>query len=207
MGRHVTESITPEQRRALESLASVVDPTTYLAGGVAIAVRFGHRTSHDLDLFTPEDPTRHADALTDPKLHTKIVGRSAGSLQLEVNGVPASWLRYRYPTLSPSEYLEGIPIPIVSLDDAMCMKVSAIAGRGAARDFWDLQEIIVRRSLKLAEVIAAFKRKYATEDIGHVIKSLSYFGDADASPLPSGLSPAKWAAMKADFESRVRAFV
>jgi hypothetical protein len=204
MGRRVSDAITPDQRKALESLATVVDPETYLAGGVAIALRLGHRTSRDLDLFTPADPTTHADAFANPNLQTTIVGRSDGSLQLEVNGVPASWLRYRYPMLCPPERIEAIPIPIVSLDDATCMKVSAIAGRGAARDFWDLHAILVRESLSLEQVLALFKRKYATEDIGHVVKSLSYFGDADASPLPKGLSAAAWTSIKADFESRVR---
>jgi hypothetical protein len=106
--------------------------------------------------------------------------------------------------LHPAERLEGIPIPVVSLDDATCMKVSAIAGRGAARDFWDLHAILVTQSLSLEQVLALFKRKYATEDIGHVIKSFSYFGDADASPLPRGLGVPAWATIKADFESRVK---
>ena len=131
------EAVTSEQRKALESLATVVDPETYLAGGVAIALRLAHRSSRDLDLFTTADPTTHAEALANPRLQTTIVGRSDGSLQLEVNGVPASWLRYRYPMLSPPERIANIPIPIVSVDDAACMKISAIAGRGAPRDFWD----------------------------------------------------------------------
>jgi hypothetical protein len=204
VGWRVTETITPEQLQALESLATIVDSETYLAGGVAIALRLTHRTSRDLDLFTPTDPTTRAEALAASHLHATIVGRSEGSLQLEVNGVPASWLRYRYPMLSPPERVAGVPLPIVSLDDAACMKISAIAGRGAARDFWDLHEILVRQSLSLEQALELFKRKYVTEDIGHVVKSLSYFADADASPLPRGLGAPAWASIKAAFESRVR---
>jgi len=178
----VTDGITPAQRTALVTLAAVVDPSTYLAGGVAIALRLRHRESHDLDLFTPEDPTQHADALVDPELHTRIVGRSNARFTSEVNGVPTSWLRYRYPTLAAPERIAGVPIPVVSLDDAMCMKLSAIAGRGAARDFWDLHEILVHRSLSLKAALEAFRKKYATEDEGHIVKSLSYFADAAREP-------------------------
>lgn len=81
----MTDGITPAQRTALVTLAAVVDPSTYLAGGVAIALRLRHRESRDLDLFTPEDPTEHADALLDPELHTRIVGRANGTLHLEVD--------------------------------------------------------------------------------------------------------------------------
>jgi len=203
----VTETLTPSQKHALDTLASIVDPATYLAGGVAIALRLGHRQSRDLDLFTTEDPTTHADAFADPKLDTRIVSRAEGTLHLEIGGVPASWLRYRYPLLTPPEHIEGIAIPVVSLDDAMCMKLSAIAGRGAARDFWDLHEILVRRSLPLSSALDAFRRKFRSEDTGHVVKSLSFFADADANPLPMGLSTKAWQSIKSDFEDRVRKLV
>lgn len=47
--------------------------------------------------------------------------------------------------------------------------------------------------------------KYTADGIGHVIGSLAYFGDADAAPLPRGLSAADWLAFKQGFERRVAA--
>lgn len=44
---------------------------------------------------------------------------SEGTLHLEVGGVPTSWLRYRYPLLEPPEHIEGVPIPVVSMLDAL----------------------------------------------------------------------------------------
>lgn len=197
-------ALTPSQQRALDTLAPIVDPSTYLAGGVAIALRLQHRQSRDLDLFTTADPTSRVDAFADPALGARIVSRAEGTLHLEISGVPASWLRYRYPLLAAAEHIVGVPIPVVSLDDAMCMKLSAIAGRGAARDFWDLHEILSRRSVPLSLALAAFERKFVTDDTGHVIKSLSYFADADASPLPLGLPAERWEAIKRDFDDWVR---
>jgi hypothetical protein len=45
--------LPPEQQRALEALARVLDPASYyLGGGVAVALRLHHRRSVDLDFFT-----------------------------------------------------------------------------------------------------------------------------------------------------------
>jgi len=86
------------------------------------------------------------------------------------------------------------------------MKLSAIAGRGAAKDFWDLEELL-RHGVgggSLPGMLALFERKYANEDLGHVIRSLAYFGDADAEPLPRGLTPERWAAIKQAMSERVK---
>jgi predicted nucleotidyltransferase component of viral defense system len=55
-------------------------------------------------------------------------------------------IEYRYPLLAPPELRAGLPVPVASLDDLASMKLSAIAGRGAARDFWDLHTIVTQKS-------------------------------------------------------------
>lgn len=94
---------------------------------------------------------------------------------------------------------------MTSLDDLASMKLSAISSRGKARDFWDLHEILSHRGQSLADALAAFCRKYTQEDVGHVVRSLVYFGDADAEPLPDGLERERWAEIRRDFEHRVLA--
>jgi hypothetical protein len=49
-------------------------------------------------------------------------------------------------------------------------------------------------------------RKYPVEDIGHVVRSLAYFGDA-TGPLPAGLSSVHWQQIQRDFETWVRALM
>jgi len=93
---------------------------------------------------------------------------------------------------STDEARRPITIRVVaSLDDLACMKLSIIAGRGAARDFWDLHTIVTRTARPLGEFLEAFKRKYPVEDIGHIVRSLVYFGDA-SGPLPAGLTSERW---------------
>jgi len=93
----------------------------------------------------------------------------------------------------------GLAVPVASPEDLIAMKLSAIAGRGAAKDFWDLHELLALRQVDLASALVDLPRKFAAQDIGSVIRSLSYFGDADCAPLPLGLTQERWAAIKADF--------
>ncbi|KYF77764.1 hypothetical protein BE11_32455 [Sorangium cellulosum] len=200
----MSEILSSAQREALELLARAVEPSTYLAGGVAVALRLHHRQSRDLDLFTAEsDPASLVPALVDPAI--RVLTRAEGTLYLEVRGVPASILRYCYPLLGPPEYLPGIPLPVASLDDLECMKLSAIAGRGARRDFWDLHALLTSRGRSLGQALEAYARKYAAEDLGHVVRSLAYFADAEAEPMPGGMTDEQWAQIRADLVVWVRA--
>ena len=105
---------------------------------------------------------------------------------MEVAGVPVSILSYRYPCLSPPYVTAACPVPVAAREDLACMKVSAIAGRGAAKDFWDLHQLLELGvgGGSLAKVMDMYRLKYPVDDIGHAIRSLAYFGDADAAPLP-----------------------
>jgi hypothetical protein len=195
--------ISDEQRAALAVLASVVDPSTYVGGGVAVALRLAHRRSRDLDLFVPSsDPVAISSALERPGI--RILTRAEGTLHLEISGIPASILRYQYPLLHPPERLTGVAIPVASFDDLICMKLSAIAGRGARRDFWDLHAMLSARRQPLREAIEAYGRKYAAEDVGHVVRSLVYFADAEAEPLPVGLTQEDWENIKAELRAWIR---
>ncbi len=200
----MTQGITEAQERALALIAPVVAPSTYLAGGVAVALRLGHRLSLDLDLFEPgADPADLADAFAQ-RGGVRITGRSPGTLHLEVLGVPASVLRYGYADVAPHEFVPGLPVPVASIEDLSCMKLSAIAGRGAAKDFWDLHAMLTARGESLAVALARFQKKYSAEDVGHVVRSLAYFADAEAGPMPAGLTTQHWQRVRADIEGWVR---
>jgi hypothetical protein len=201
--------ITEAQRSALERLAPALEPDTYLAGGVAVATAYGHRASRDLDLFVPHDfdPERLEERLAVALADLRVTGRARGTLHLEIGGIPTSILSYRYPLLASTEKRPGLAVPVASPEDLACMKLSAIAGRGAAKDFWDLHVILENGVAKgdLATLLEHYPRKFPVEDVGHVVRSLAYFGDADAAPLPLGLSSTLWTAIKEAFAERVRA--
>jgi Nucleotidyl transferase AbiEii toxin, Type IV TA system len=201
--------ITDAQLAGLRQLAPALEAETYLAGGVAIAMAYGHRTSRDLDLFVPRDfePERLEERLAASPSDIRVTGRARGTLHLELGPVPVSILSYRYPLLAPTERRSEIPIPVASLEDLACMKVSAIAGRGAAKDFWDLYVLLEHGVAegRVESVLVSYARKFPIEDIGHAVRSMAYFADADASPLPIGLSPVLWGEIKRKFAAWIRA--
>jgi len=206
MGGTVIAGITEAQVRALKALIGILPSNTYLAGGVAVALRFHHRLSRDLDLFVESgNPEELASVLQAIGQQVKIISRAEGTLYAEVCGVPVSILRYAYPTLSAPEQLGNVSIAVASTADLACMKLSAISSRGAKRDFWDLHVLLGTFPRGLPEALELYKRKFPVEDIGHVVRSLAYFADADAEPAITELSAKHWETIKADFRCWVTA--
>jgi hypothetical protein len=200
------EVISAAQRDVLAKLAPELSAEVYLAGGIGLAAHLGHRQSRDIDLFSSTDPT-----VLRPRLErvpgVVVTSVAKGTLYLNVDGIPVSLIEYAYPLLAPPELVAGLPVPVASRDDLACMKLSAISHRGLARDFWDLHALISETGSSLAAYLAAYRRKHPTVDSGHVIRSLAYFGDAEATPLPRGLTAGRWGRIKADFEAWVTGHV
>ncbi len=204
MGRPL-ETLSAEQDAALAKVSGLVGDAYFLVGGVAVAARFHHRVSHDLDVFTcSADPDDLADALAQAE-GVRITGRAKSTVHMEVDGIPTSLIRYAYPLLSESENLPGIPMPVASVRDLVAMKLSAVANRGAARDFWDLHTMLLGRSISMQDALALFGRKFASHDVGHVVRALCYFDDANAAPLPRGLDGGHWQVICNDFRRWVLA--
>ena len=82
------------------------------------------------------------------------------------------------------------------------MKISAIAGRGTRRDFVDLYMVARQEGLKA--LLDLFQRKFADANYNrvHVLKSLTYFDDADAEPMPNMLVPLAWQDVKDFFREQ-----
>jgi len=204
-----TSAPSPAQLAILAELSGHLEPGTYLAGGVAVALELHHRTSLDIDLFVPQDfdPPALFERLVQAAPDAILTGEARGTLHLEVHGIPVSVIAYRYPMVGPPRTLAGVAVPVASTADLVCMKLAAIGGRGATKDFWDLDELLRAGAADgtLASALDLFQRKYPSRDLAHVVKALAYFGDADAAPLPVGLTPEHWARLKERTLERVRA--
>jgi hypothetical protein len=197
-------TLSPPQRVALETLLRVPAPSSYLAGGLAVAAHLGHRTSRDFDVFAPRLDVASLVASLTALSNVTVVDQAPGTLHLMIHGVPVSLLEYRYELLeTPLVGDEGIAI--AALEDLAAMKLSAIAGRGAGRYFWDLHEILTTQKWTIDRALDLFRRKYPHVDVGHVVRSLVYFADADADPRPLGLTGEHWEAIKKDLRSWIKA--
>ena len=88
------------------------------------------------------------------------------------------------------------------------MKIVAISGRGSRKDFVDLYAI-VRTGVSLRECFSWLPRKYGEgrANTYHILKSLTYFEDAEREPLPVMLEPFEWEECKSLFVREAHAIV
>ena len=83
------------------------------------------------------------------------------------------------------------------------MKLAAIASRGSRKDFVDLW-LLTSRYWPIADCLELYRRKFAARDIGHVVRSLTYFDDADEEPPLRLLIDADWQEIKRGLMSGVK---
>lgn len=189
--------IGPDVERALRTVAAESLPASgfYLAGGTGLALQLEHRRSHDLDFFT-------AEAFQEEGLLMRlqsvpgfsIVSKDRQTLHVTLHDVRTSFFQYVYPVLFPTPPF--LDVPVADRRDIACMKIAAIAGRGTKRDFVDLHAVATQEGLE--GLLASFRRKFAQArySIVHVLKSLTYFDDAELDPMPDMLAPTSWDAVK-----------
>jgi nucleotidyltransferase AbiEii toxin of type IV toxin-antitoxin system len=187
---------------ALESLRDTgVLNGFYLAGGTGLALRFGHRLSLDLDFFGAEH--FNEDALLQELQNTRgfaLAAKAPYTLHASVEGTKVSFLGFAYPVLFPTDSF--LHVSVADPRDIACMKLSAIASRGAKRDFIDLYVCAERFGIE--QIMSDFEHKYARVNLSriHLLKSLTYFADAEKDPMPHMLAPLAWDEVKRFFNEQ-----
>lgn len=196
------------QKIILPAMAkALVGADLYLAGGTALALQVEHRPSIDFDWFGSQigDPEILFRRLRSAGFDFTILANSFETVYVEIDTVQVSFIGYQYPLLAPPYHWNEYGIDLASLDDIACMKLSAVTNRGSRKDFIDLHYLITNfRSLE--SYLELFQEKYQQQDIGHVIRSLVFFKDAEQEPEIELFYQVDWQKLKHDFESWVLAF-
>ena len=152
-----------------------------LVGGTALALILGHRRSDDIYLFTTR--AYEAGALSihlEQTYSPERIYTDENTINAFINGIKVDLMTHPYPVLGAELELEGIRLS--SLDDLAAMKLNAVSGRGYRKDFLDIAELLQVYSLD--QMLHFFKRKYSLTDVWHLIRSLSYFGNAEMHQTP-----------------------
>lgn len=197
--KYFVDGLPKKQIRVLEALGPHMDSKGfYLAGGTALAIHYGHRISVDLDWFTAEpfdDSLLLAQALRNSGLDLEIEQVSPGTLHSSIRGVRVTFLQYQYPMLRSVQHWKDMNCSLASLEDLACMKLSAIAQRGARKDFCDLYAL-GKTSFSLQEMLGLYQKKFSVRDIGSVLYGLVYFDDAETERMPRMLWNVNWRDIK-----------
>jgi predicted nucleotidyltransferase component of viral defense system len=131
-----------------------------------------------------------------------IVDKRKHTLLAYIRTVKVDIVLHPYPYLQPVEIIDGIRF--ASIPDIVAMKLNAITRRGAKKDYFDIAELLDHYSLET--MLQFFTDKYAATDIGFVVRSLTYFEEADISKDPIMLKNVNWKQVKKKIQGAVQDF-
>lgn len=199
------QTLYPKTKQVLDKIKqlSILD-CFYLAGGTGLALQLGHRKSIDLDFFTDNFPGRDNLISSIKHLQPKIIQEAENTLDTSIEEVKVSFLEYKYSLLN--KLLDFESVKVASVIDIGCMKLSAISSRGSKRDFVDLYYILQKYSLD--KLFQSFEKKFKGVKYQelHLLKSISYFGDADNDPDPDMVQGVSWKEIKKNLEQIVKTY-
>lgn len=179
-----------------------------LAGGTGLAFRIGHRVSEDLDFFRSDDmDVRCLHDVLARRGHYETLQESDRTLTVLMSDTKMSFFNVRDPFL-----FEATPYRFFAVADSRdiaLMKLAAVSGRGSRKDFADLFFILQNSPPSLGDYFRLLPRKYDPRRLNtyHILKSLTFFDDAETEPMPRMLVPFDWSDCKAFFVREARAIV
>lgn len=200
-----TTAISKDAQHALALLgkSKYLPPKTYLAGGSALAIHFGHRKSEDFDFFTPNgfDADKIIKSLKKIGVFT-INTKEKNTLLGVFSNVKFSLFKYEYPVLFKTFILSDIAI--LDPKDIAAMKLAAIIDRGTKKDFIDIF-FLVKNNISLDNSLKYYDQKYKAlaNNLYSLIKGLLYFADAEDSDMPEMIEKLSWEEVKEFFQKEV----
>ena len=90
--------------------------------------------------------------------------------------------------------------------DIAVMKVIAIGGRGSRKDFIDLY-CLLKGGMNLPEILSLIGKRFDNIDFNayHLQKSLVWFEDAEAEPMPDMIRDIEWQSVRQEIQDAVKA--
>jgi predicted nucleotidyltransferase component of viral defense system len=173
-----------------------------LVGGTSLALQLGHRESIDLDLFGKLDANKSQVTEVLKKYFDDIQPMS-NSIKIHIfaiNGVKVDIVDYPYEWIC--EKIEENDLVLASMKDIAAMKLEAITNRGTKKDFVDLYFLLQHFSLE--EMLEFYSRKFKTNSSFMILRSLSYFEDADKQIMPKMLIQTDWEEIKEIIREEIR---
>lgn len=149
-----------------------------LAGDTSLSLQIGHRKSIDLDVFSAaafsveelEIDLRMANFSS-----MAVVNKNKRMLFARINDVKCDFIQEPAKILENHVRLENSFL--YSVPDIAAMKLHTICGRGKRKDFFDIYCLLQLYSWE--ELLSFFERKYSSDQLFFLWRSILYFNDAD----------------------------
>jgi len=205
-------TVTPELLTVLRKLMEYELLKDFrLVGGTSLSLRFGHRRSADIDLFTDAtydtidyeaiDRCFRNDFNYVDTLKTEIVamGKSYYLGESEFNCVKVD-LFYTDKFIRPAIMYDFVRM--AETDDIIAMKMDVIARGGRKKDFWDIHELLDHCTLE--RMINLYEERYPySHNRQTLLSALKNFEQADSDFDPICLKSKYWELIKLDIYNLV----
>jgi predicted nucleotidyltransferase component of viral defense system len=175
-----------------------------LVGGTALALRYGHRSSVDLDLF-------FHDKFDYQTIESELISEFGSDFDYESGHKQFGIFCYiqkikvdivYFPHKLIADLVTEKNIRMYSSADISAMKIQAILGRAKKKDFWDLHELLQHYSLQ--QLIDWHKQKYPSQMLAISIpNAITYFVEADESETPVSFKNQTWEQIKKSISKTV----
>lgn len=174
----------------------------YMIGGTALSLQLGLRESFDFDFCVSTYFNNEILLEELRKLGTvEVKQNQKGTCDVILNGVQVSF--FYYPNKVINDFVKSDEIKnlrMASILDIAVMKVTAIGGRGAKKDFFDLYNILNSEDISVADLADGLVQKCGNNiNYFNTIMGLSYFEDAEQELLPKTFVEYDWNKIKEFF--------
>jgi predicted nucleotidyltransferase component of viral defense system len=208
------ETVTPQLRQMLINLMQnpMFNPFV-LVGGTSLSLRFGHRISQDIDLFT-NAPYGSLDYGVFEQFFKEKFPYASCSDSTNIVGFGRSYylgnssednvkvdLYYHDEISDAFDIIDGIRI--ASVDDIVAMKVDVISRGGRKKDFWDLYELLDHYSI--IDMLNLHEQRYEYTHVREEINNnFTDFSIADEELDPKCLRGNIWELIKLEFVEKIK---
>jgi len=155
------EAVVPEMIDLIKELQKdSLFKNHVLVGGTALSLQLGHRTSTDIDLFTPE-PQSAVTLMDYFKKNYKNIDIQIAKddfIRVFINNIKIELVQYEEKKIDKPKEEDGIRY--ASLNEIAAMKLDAITKRTRARDFIDIAYLL--KEMPLQKMFELYKEKSGT---------------------------------------------
>lgn len=192
------ETVEPATLELLKKIVSLPELSQFrLVGGTALSLMLGHRKSIDLDFFSDE-PIEIASiiSLLNDNFDEVMVLNNKGKaiFQCTIQGIKVDFVAVKDKFNYPVNIIEQIPF--ADIKDITALKLNAIKGRGAKKDFWDIEKLL--QIFTLENILQFYLDRYSYDDTFAVLRSIIYFEDAEEDPDPEIIEKTTWDTVKSN---------
>jgi len=141
--------------------------------------------------------------LLDKFQNTQISGDRKIMLFAYINDIKVDFVNNKTILIYPVNEMDGIRFADVK--DIAALKLKAIFQRGSKKDFTDLYVLL--KHYKVEELLNFFSKAFPGIDVGQLLLSMQYFGDAEETLMPELHIKTDWNNIKKEVAQKVIRYI